>query len=392
MASKFTFKDVVLLTVLPRGTDADEYDCSPALHWIEQHERGYFSPFAEHILPEQIVDLTAQRKEDVLVSVIDYTRDCNLADEWQGKNLVRRAMQAGLAFKTIPEEPRNVIIIPGTHEGVRLARKLISLDATMLYSNAEAFRHVPAAVPFNSFRVFPPDYKSEDDEREDFCYLGTIPEEVKHDFLIAELENINGNNCFDLALEFGIKHSWRTDLMDFLSFGQEEVKGIGSMGHVNTDVYFSIPISIRQSWEGYDYYHAAAQRAQDVFYLWEVGQAMYASETGEPFNNLKEGKRERAAKESDGKSSRVEEEAPEYADPDARPYLDNLNYDAPDDSWIDDEETLERWKRRAEEIGIEALIDAYYSGVPMEDIIGGSDGELGMYSDGSGRSIVPLFI
>lgn len=389
------FSDIIILSILPRGTEAEEFDCSPTLHWIEQDDEWYFSPFAEHIEPDGLLELVGERKSDVLLSVLDYGKNPYLPDAQQAEDLTWLALQIASTFKTIPDNPRNVAILPAvSSEGLDIASALVSAGASILYTNADAFRDYPLAVPFDSIvpvESLPEEYHDDGDEanRNGFCYLGAVPDDVAGDMARVELEIANGSNCYDLGYEFQIYHSWRKDFMEFLSFGREEVRGVGCIGRVNAEFFFSVPSLLRRKWPGYERYHAAVLRARDVFHLWEVGNALHERETGEDFWIVDGISRARQPEPEP-----IEDDDPRFfADPAARPFRDHLSYDKPDPSWIDDDVRLAMWQRRAEEIGIRSLVDAYYDGVPYEDLVTKKEEDIsGVVRQADDCLLVPLYV
>ena len=405
MPVKFKYDDIIIKTILPLGTKADEYDCWPALHWISQEEDGYFSPFAEQLQPEDIVRITQKRRNAVLLSVIISSENRYKED------LSLLALQAAISFDVLPVHPRNVAILPGGHDGCRLARKLMSLGAVILYTDAEELRSAPMLLPFSSFqaaehipqelRLSTSGYRFED---EDICYLGAVPTpQDMENILKYDFENMNGNNCFDLGFEFGIYHPWRADFMDFLSFGLEPIKGTQCFCHTNKHFYHSIPKARIENAPGYAKYQEATKRAGEVFQLWEIGQAMYfanvdeeeededdetvpAAENGKAFDEV--------SASDDGETDAAptwSEKEDEVADPDARPYM-YLHENDVNSERRSSPEALSEFHKKAEKMGIKDLVEAYYSGVSFEDLVGDTAEELGFVLDtDGGGSIVPLF-
>lgn len=363
------FEEPIIMTILPRGCGAGESDSSTTVHWIGQDGDGEcpgYAEYAEHLSAKDALKLVERRKSDVLLSVIDCRKGENLGTVGQVKELTWLALQAGAAFGKIPDTVSNIIIVPGDHEGIRRARHLIIMGAPILYTNVDVFEHVPMIVPFDSFvpagelpeelAVSPGDIV--DFEAGNFRYVGEIPGNARPYLLRCELEHVNFANLFSLGVDFNILPALDGDLMAFLSFWLEKIRGVGSFPHVNTGFFYSIPLSSRRQWTAYPIFHQAACRAAEVFSLWQIGNKLSIRETGRGFFGASD-----------------EEELEGNAE------------------IIQCKETGRKWgfwHKHAEEFGIREMVTAYYSGVPYDDIIGGAGRETGIMIHESGYRAAPL--
>ena len=328
-----------IMSVVPPKAGADERNASFTVYWAEQDDDGFFSDYAEHLNPDDVVWLVRKRKSDVYLTVIDESKDSRLGIDYENQQMSWIALQAAAAFGKVPRTIRNVVIIPQSRRNLKLARKLVSLGAVFLYTNSDALRDLHPMIPgdaISSLEKLPKEDFIPGDHLEYhagyFCYVGEIPAHLLDDFAQFELETTNCGDCFMLEHDYGIPLSGREDIVKFLSFGLDEVSGSRNIPHVTTELVLSIPFSIRRAWPGYTRYHNAAIRAKDVFNLWRAGNDLYDGDTGRGFGNIPEDKLERAGQ------------------------ADILAY----------------WQGRAEECGIKSMVEAYYSGIPYEDIVSGT--------------------
>ena len=336
-----TIDDVIIMTLVPKSVKADVHDSSPTIYWTDQSGEQEFGGFSERLAPAGVFDLVGKKKSNVFLSVLDTGKNRYFADRISEEQLSWLALQAASSFGTLPSSAADVVIIPaGDDAGLAIADRLVSLGASILYTNAEHFREFPLAIPFDSF--VPSAELSEEDWRPadalehhagDFSYIGEIPQSALHDFSSAELASINAINSFALGFEFDISLPWNEDLLAFLSFGRE-TPGIGSTQKINMNLFYSIPLTLRRALPGYGYFHGAAIRADAVFNLWRVGNGLYDRETGDGFKGYSDTSWSRGTKSRNRES----------------------------------------WLRKAEECGIKSLVDAYYDGIPYEDIASGAQG------------------